>query len=47
VQRYGFNGQEVENGITGERTHTSAEFWMHTCPKRFKLGCSSLIWRGA
>jgi hypothetical protein len=29
VQRYGFNGQEVENGITGERTHTSAEFWMY------------------
>ncbi len=27
--RYGFQGQEVESGITGERTHTSAEFWMY------------------
>jgi hypothetical protein len=27
--RYGFNGQEVEDGITGSRTHTSAEFWMY------------------
>jgi hypothetical protein len=26
---FGFNGQEKEKQITGENTHTSAEFWMY------------------
>jgi hypothetical protein len=27
--RYGFNGQEEEKEITGNESHTSAEFWMY------------------